>query len=74
MGIPASYGPPGMDGLSMNVRIWPQHVCVASLTVVAGLAFAVAALTTGAGFSPLVAVGVGLLTGLIGCWALASEP
>jgi len=55
-----------MDGLSMNVRIWPQHVCVASLTVVAGLAFAVAA--------PVVAVGVGLLTGLIGCWALASEP
>jgi hypothetical protein len=60
--------------VSMNARIWPQHVSVASLTVIAGLAFAVAALTTGAGFSPFVAIGVGALTGVIGCWALATEP
>jgi hypothetical protein len=57
----------------MNARMLPHHVSVASLTVIAGLACAIAALAAGAGFSPIVAAGVGLITGLISCWALSDH-
>jgi hypothetical protein len=58
----------------MNARTLAHGVSVGYGTVTMLLAIALGGLATSAGFSPLVAMLVGVATAAIGWWAVISEP
>jgi len=50
-----------------------QGLNVGSVSVALVLSAGVATLSVAAGFSPLVAAGVGTVTATFGCWTIASD-